>query len=171
VALSIALGSSLAISKLKLSPKAASFARFAPFPAVALANVCNTLVMRRSELTDGIPVFANSRDGSGSEMVGYSHAAAKQALADTCITRVAIPGINFVLGPVIFESLPEFAKACPTRQVLSCWAVCYVAFAAGVPLSLALYPTTCHMGVDSLESHLVAKLPPGITTVSYNKGM
>ncbi|XP_067098855.1 sideroflexin-5a isoform X2 [Osmerus mordax] len=74
--------------------------RFIPFPAVAGANVCNVLLMRHSELSEGISVL----DGSG-KAVGTSKLAARHALLDTALTRVVLPMPILLLPPVIMAML------------------------------------------------------------------
>ena len=66
---------------------------FAPYPAAAGANICNTAVMRAGELNTGIPVYRKVVLSSGAverEQVGVSKLAARQAISDTCITRGAL---------------------------------------------------------------------------------
>lgn len=57
--------------------------KFVAFPAVACANVVNVFLMRRAELVEGIAVT----DADG-KVRGRSVVAAKQALADTAVTRI-----------------------------------------------------------------------------------
>ena len=150
-----------------------SIAKFAPFPAVAGANIANVVVMRREELTDGIPVFtAKSSDVGDPVLVGHSQVAARQALMDTCITRVAIPVANFLVGPLLLTKLmPNIALSAPKMQMFGCWAATYCAFAVGLPISLALFPQTGKMSSYCLEEHIVDAMPKGVYTVSYNRGM
>ena len=173
VACTLAVGAAAALRHLKPTPAMASIAKFAPFPAVAGANIANVVVMRREELTDGIPVFAaNSSDVGDPVLVGHSQVAARQALMDTCITRVAIPAANFLVGPVLLTKLmPNIAKAAPKMQMFGCWAATYCAFAAGLSISLALFPQTGKMRSHCLEEHIAAAMPKGVDTVSYNRSM
>ncbi|KAJ4938981.1 hypothetical protein JOQ06_028444 [Pogonophryne albipinna] len=81
--------------------------RFIPFPAVATANVCNVVLMRHSELSEGISVL----DDNGN-VVGTSKVAAKHALLETALTRVVMPMPILMLPPIIMAALEN---TCPDR--------------------------------------------------------
>ncbi|XP_077157477.1 sideroflexin-5 isoform X4 [Paroedura picta] len=76
--------------------------RFVPFPAVASANICNVVLMRHSELEEGISVL----DSNGN-VVGSSRIAAKHALLETALTRVVLPMPILVLPPVVVSLLEK----------------------------------------------------------------
>ncbi|XP_053111158.1 sideroflexin-5 isoform X4 [Hemicordylus capensis] len=76
--------------------------RFVPFPAVASANICNVVLMRHTELEEGIDVL----DGDGN-IVGSSRIAAKHALLETALTRVVLPMPILVLPPIIMSLLEK----------------------------------------------------------------
>lgn len=73
-AVSIAVGLNLFIQKAgRFSPTSRLLVqRFIPFPAVATANVCNVVLMRHSELSEGVSVLDD--DGN---VVGTSKVAAR----------------------------------------------------------------------------------------------
>ncbi|GAB0187896.1 sideroflexin-5 [Grus japonensis] len=77
--------------------------RFVPFPAVASANICNVVLMRHTELEEGIDVL----DSNGN-IVGSSRIAAKHALLETALTRVVLPMPILVLPPIIMSILENF---------------------------------------------------------------
>lgn len=189
VALCLAGGSALLLRRHGHHGSLAKLRSFAPFPAVALANVCNTAVMRRGEIADGIPVVVI--DGRGQEqLVGLSKVAAQRALGDTCVTRVVLPAINFVAGPILLSGWMAARGGLCSRtamnaleRVCACMGVSYVAFVAGIPISLALFPQTGRLPVEELEPPLqaLAATIVGATAgdghggedsfVSYNKGL
>ncbi|XP_073729192.1 sideroflexin-5a isoform X3 [Misgurnus anguillicaudatus] len=74
--------------------------RFIPFPAVASANVCNVVLMRHTELSEGISVL----DDKGN-VVGTSKLAARHALMETALTRVVLPMPILLLPPLIMAML------------------------------------------------------------------
>ncbi|KAM7168521.1 sideroflexin-5 isoform 3-T3 [Macrochelys suwanniensis] len=76
--------------------------RFVPFPAVASANICNVVLMRHTELEEGIDVL----DSNGN-IVGSSRIAAKHALIETALTRVVLPMPILVLPPIIMSILEK----------------------------------------------------------------
>ncbi|KAM4625106.1 sideroflexin-5a isoform 2-T2 [Polymixia lowei] len=109
-AVSIAVGLSVLIQKAhRFSPATRLLVqRFIPFPAVASANVCNVVLMRHSELSEGISVL----DSDGN-VVGTSKLAARHALLETALTRVVLPMPILVLPPIIMavlEKLPLLQK-------------------------------------------------------------
>ncbi|KAJ1213059.1 hypothetical protein NDU88_000698 [Pleurodeles waltl] len=111
--------------------------RFVPFPAVASANVCNVVLMRHSELEEGIDVF----DGDGN-IVGSSKIAARHALIETALTRVVLPMPILVLPPVIMSVLEKTSllRSRP-RLVLPVHSlVCLAAFGLALPLAISLFP-------------------------------
>ncbi|XP_058049846.1 sideroflexin-5 isoform X5 [Ahaetulla prasina] len=76
--------------------------RFVPFPAVASANICNVVLMRHTELEEGIDVL----DEEGN-VVGSSRIAARHALLETALTRVVLPMPILVLPPIIMSLLEK----------------------------------------------------------------
>ena len=117
--------------------------------------------------------------------LGVSRVAAKQALSDTCVTRVALPAINFVVGPLLLRAwvVARSSQGCGRTMrapewVLACTTVSYVAFVAGVPISLAMFSQTGRLSVKGLEPELqeavvqyCSSSGSTIESVSYNKGL
>ncbi|XP_043400880.1 sideroflexin-5 isoform X2 [Chelonia mydas] len=111
--------------------------RFVPFPAVASANICNVVLMRHTELEEGIDVL----DSNGN-IVGSSRIAAKHALIETALTRVVLPMPILVLPPIIMSILEKTSllRARP-RMVLPVQGfVCLAAFGLALPLAISLFP-------------------------------
>ncbi|XP_068436216.1 sideroflexin-5a isoform X2 [Clinocottus analis] len=106
-AVSIAVGLNVLIQKAsRFNPTTRLLVRrFIPFPAVATANVCNVVLMRHSELSEGISVL----DDSGN-VVGTSKVAAKHALLETALTRVVLPMPILMLPPIIMAVLEKFVN-------------------------------------------------------------
>ncbi|XP_078132917.1 sideroflexin-5a isoform X1 [Sander vitreus] len=103
-AVSIAVGLNVLIQKAShLSPTTRLLVqRFIPFPAVASANVCNVVLMRHSELSEGISVL----DDNGT-VVGTSKVAARHALLETALTRVVLPMPILMLPPIVMAALEK----------------------------------------------------------------
>ncbi|XP_077992315.1 sideroflexin-5-like isoform X1 [Glandiceps talaboti] len=76
--------------------------RFVPFPAVATASVCNVVLMRISELGEGIEVV--DKDGN---VIGTSKIAAKSALLETAMTRAVLPAPILIIPPIIMAVLDK----------------------------------------------------------------
>uniref|UniRef100_A0AAV2JFR7 Sidoreflexin n=1 Tax=Knipowitschia caucasica TaxID=637954 RepID=A0AAV2JFR7_KNICA len=167
-AVSIAVGLNVLIQRAKrFSPTTRVLVqRFVPFPAVASANVCNVVLMRWSELSEGISVL----DQSGN-VVGTSRVAAKYALTETALTRIVLPMPILVLPPLIMANLEKLPllQGYP-RLVLPVHAlVCLASFAFALPLAISLFPQTSQISVEKLEAEIARAADCKI--VYYNKGL
>ncbi|XP_051814922.1 sideroflexin-5a isoform X2 [Acanthochromis polyacanthus] len=167
-AVSIAVGLNVLIQKAnRFNPTTRLLVqRFIPFPAVASANVCNVVLMRRTELSEGISVL----DDNGN-VVGTSKVAARHALLETALTRVVLPMPILVLPPMIMavlEKLPLLQKH--RRLVLPVHSlVCLAAFSLALPLAISLFPQMSQIGVDQLEPEIA--MATDCKLVTYNKGL
>uniref|UniRef100_A0A665UXR6 Sideroflexin-5-like n=1 Tax=Echeneis naucrates TaxID=173247 RepID=A0A665UXR6_ECHNA len=165
-AVSIAVGLNVLIQKAsRFSPTTRLLVqRFIPFPAVASANVCNVVLMRHSELSEGISVL----DSSGN-VVGTSKVAARHALLETALTRVVLPMPILVLPPMIMaalEKLPLLQRQ--RRLVLPVHSlVCLTAFGLALPLAISLFPQMSQ--VRHLEPEIA--MATDCKMVTYNKGL
>ncbi|NWV23814.1 SFXN5 protein, partial [Origma solitaria] len=138
-AVSIAVGLNVLIQRAnKFTPATRLLIqRFVPFPAVASANICNVVLMRHTELEEGIDVL----DSNGN-IVGSSRVAAKHALLETALTRVVLPMPILVLPPIIMSVLEKTSllRSRP-RMVLPVQSlVCLAAFGLALPLAISLFP-------------------------------
>lgn len=140
--------------------------RFVPFPAVASANVCNVVLMRHSELQDGISVLDD-----GGTVVGTSKLAARHALLETAVTRMLMPVPILLLPPLamtFLERLPLLRRQ--PRLVLPVQAlVCLAAFGLALPLAISLFPQMSQISVGQLEPEIAAATRCQVVT--YNKGL
>uniref|UniRef100_A0A3B3YR18 Sidoreflexin n=1 Tax=Poecilia mexicana TaxID=48701 RepID=A0A3B3YR18_9TELE len=167
-AVSIAVGLNVLIQKAdQLSPTTKLLVqRFVPFPAVASANICNVVLMRHTELSDGIDVL----DDSG-KVVGTSKIAARHALLETALTRVVMPMPIMVLPPMVMavlEKLPLLQRR--RRLVLPVHSlVCLAAFGLALPLAISLFPQMSQISANQLEPEIAAATDCQILT--YNKGL
>ncbi|KTF86572.1 hypothetical protein cypCar_00004548 [Cyprinus carpio] len=140
--------------------------RFIPFPAVASANVCNVLLMRHTELSEGICVL----DDKGN-VVGTSKLAARHALIETSLTRVVLPMPVLLLPPLIMatlERLPLLQKR-PRLGLPVHSMVCLCAFGLALPVAISLFPQNSQIHVSELEPEIAAATECKILT--YNKGL
>ncbi|KAG7235803.1 hypothetical protein INR49_002190 [Caranx melampygus] len=74
---------------------------FSPL-STASANVCNVVLMRHLELSQGISVLDNNGN-----VVGTSRVAARHALLETALTRVVLPMPILLLPPMIMAALEK----------------------------------------------------------------
>ncbi|XP_035761770.1 sideroflexin-5a [Neolamprologus brichardi] len=132
----------------------------------ASANVCNVVLMRHSELSEGISVLDNNGN-----VVGTSRVAARHALLETALTRVVMPMPILVLPPLIMsalEKLPLLQRQ--KRLVLPVHSlVCLAAFGLALPLAISLFPQMSQISVDQLEPEIA--MATDCKIVTYNKGL
>ncbi|KAM4809627.1 sideroflexin-5 [Rhinophrynus dorsalis] len=167
-AVSIAVGLNVLVQRAnKFSPSTRLLIqRFVPFPAVASANICNVVLMRHSELEEGIDVL----DSSG-QIVGSSRIAAKHALIETALTRVVLPMPILVLPPIIMSVLEKTSllRSYP-RLVLPVHSlVCLAAFGLALPLAISLFPQMSEIETSRLEPEIAMRTTSQV--VIYNKGL
>ena len=169
-AVAISMGFSAAMARLPQEHIIRRFKAYAPYPAVAGANVLNTILVRQHELKDGIEV----RDADG-RAVGKSKAAAWKAIMETCVTRMLIPAGNFIVAPFIFEQMERRTTILlrysrfliPIQAGLTC-----SVFLATVPICLSFYDQEGTISLESLEPDIVSKMAqPAPTQLYYHKGI
>ncbi|XP_053290014.1 sideroflexin-5a isoform X2 [Pleuronectes platessa] len=167
-AVSIAVGLNVLLQKANgFSPTTRLLVqRFIPFPAVASANICNVLLMRHSELSEGISVLDDQGD-----VVGTSRVAARHALLETALTRVVLPMPILLLPPLIMsmlEKLPLLQRqrglVLPVHSL-----VCLAAFGLALPLAISLFPQMSQISVSRLEPEIAMATDDPMVT--YNKGL
>ncbi|GAB1607609.1 sideroflexin-5-like [Argonauta hians] len=149
-AVSIAVGISVLIEKAdRFSPTTKLFIKkFVPFPAVATASTCNVVLMRNSEIPQGIEVF-----DSNNKLLGSSVVAAKVALFQTALTRMFLPAPILIIPPLVMSLLEKtrLLKKYPRLHLPFNAAVCTVTFGCALPVAIALFPQTCKIRTDKME--------------------
>nr|AAH98893.1 Zgc:114137 [Danio rerio] len=167
-AVSIAVGLNVLIQKSsKFNPATRLFIqRFIPFPAVASANICNVALMRHNELSEGIDVL----DSDGN-VVGSSRIAAKHALIETALTRVALPLPIFVLPPIIMAFLEKLPLLQARRRLMLPVhsLVCLLVFGLSLPLAISLFPQMSEIEASHLEPEIA--MATDCKVLTYNKGL
>ncbi|ESO85043.1 hypothetical protein LOTGIDRAFT_130996 [Lottia gigantea] len=140
--------------------------RFVPFPAVASASVCNVVLMRNNELSEGIDV--TDKDG---KVVGTSLIAAKKALIETAITRLVLPAPILILPPIIMSYIErtKFLKRYPKIHLPVNAFVCTAAFALALPVAIALFPQYSQISTKNLEKEFLNLTNEDV--LYYNKGL
>ncbi|XP_064630537.1 sideroflexin-5-like isoform X2 [Lineus longissimus] len=140
--------------------------KFVPFPAVASASVCNVLLMRNSELIEGITVFDKDR-----KEIGSSKVAAKKALKETAVTRAVLPAPILLIPPGAMALLEKtsFLKRKPRFHLPINATVTTLSFALALPVAIALFPQISQIHRDDLEPELQEATEDA--TLFYNKGL
>ncbi|XP_061644442.1 sideroflexin-5b isoform X2 [Phyllopteryx taeniolatus] len=167
-AVSIAVGLNVLLQKAnKLSPATRMLIqRFVPFPAVASANICNVVLMRHNELSEGIDVL----DANGN-VVGSSKIAATHAIAETAFTRVVLPMPIFVLPPIIMSYIERLRFLQKNRRLMLPIhsVVCLLTFGLSLPVAISLFPQMSQIEVSRLEPEIA--MATDCKVVTYNKGL
>ncbi|NWZ42092.1 SFXN5 protein, partial [Brachypodius atriceps] len=137
-AVSIAVGLNVLIQRAnKFTPATRLLIqRFVPFPAVASANICNVVLMRHTELEEGIDVLDNNGN-----IVGSSRVAAKHVMSIQCPSRGVLP--SPVPWDVLTQPFPcrtSLLRARPRMLLPVQSLVCLAAFGLALPLAISLFP-------------------------------
>jgi len=166
-AVGIAVGLSVILKKAQNLPPSTRnlIQRFVPFPAVATANVCNVIIMRRSELTTGIDV--KDKDGN---VVGVSKIAAKKALFETAITRMVLPAPTLLIPSIVmaFVDKTTFMAKFPRLRLPIQAIICTLSFGLALPIAISVFPQEGSIKASELEKELQDK---EFDTLYYNKGL
>jgi len=162
-----ALGLKAAVAKLP-----PIMARFVPFAAVAGANCVNLPFMRWNEIRDGIAVF--DKDG---KRVGESSQAAKKAIAQVVLSRIAMAIPGMIIPPIIMDRL-ERKPFMRSRQWLNSplqIILCGIFLTFTTPMCCALFPQKSSIPVAKLDDKLREKLlhdgMKETDRVYFNKGL
>ncbi|XP_052773899.1 sideroflexin-5-like [Mya arenaria] len=167
-AISIAVGLSYLIKKSSSFSPATKLMiqRFVPYPAVASANICNVLLMRNNELTEGIDVC----DENGN-VVGTSKIAARQAVLSTAGTRVILPAPLLIIPPIVMSLLEKtrFLQRNPRFHLPFNALACTLSFGLALPACIALFPQYASIPTKDLEPEIQAVTSE--KTLIFNKGL
>lgn len=187
-AIPIAVGSALAAQRF-----APTFARFAPYPGVALANTVNTCLMRSEDWREGLPVYsaaaanphrakraggakmlATADSGDGDErLVGRSLVAGRRAVAETALTRTLIPLANFVAVPIIVGATEIARGPGRPRSLALQLGVTAAVLVGAIPLASAVTPPIGTVDIDDLEPALARSArarDPSVRGLRYHRG-
>lgn len=168
----IAVGLNQAVARANISAAArTTLSRFVPYPAVATASTCNMLLMRRSELKNGIAI----KDHEGT-VHGVSKAAAKSAIFQTMLTRIVLPAPLLVIPPALMMAIQKtpLLKRFPRLALPVETLVCVSAFVFGLPFAISLFPQEGELAVADAEDefkNLKDSQGNAITTFYFNKGL
>ncbi|KAH3786577.1 sideroflexin-5-like [Dreissena polymorpha] len=167
-AISIAVGLSYLIKKASRFSASTKLLiqRFVPYPAVACANICNVLLMRNTELTEGISVMDKDHN-----VVGSSKIAAKRAVFSTAGTRVVLPAPILIIPPIVMTFLEKtrFLQRNPRFHLPLNALACTISFGLALPATVAMFPQYATIATKDLEPEIQAATSE--ETLIYNKGL
>ena len=121
--------------------------------AVTASTCFNVYTMRASEMESGIAV----RDEDSGKEIGLSQIAAKQAIGNTIISRIAYVVPMFVV-PAMWTLLLQRFKLMPRQMGVTRLMLESIGIGAGLyismPLNCALYPQMSRIAVSELEPEI-----------------
>lgn len=169
---SIAVGLNQLVKRARVSENLRTvLSRFVPYPAVATASTANMLLMRRTELKNGIAI----KDETG-KVHGFSQKAAEQAIFQTMLSRVVLPAPLLVIPPLVMMGLDRTRvfKAVPRLRMPTEVTVCVLAFVFGLPFAISLFPQEGSISVSDVEDRFKAATDGAgnsVQTFYFNKGL
>ena len=139
--------------------------------AVTASTCFNVYTMRASEMESGIAV----RDEDSGKEIGLSQIAAKQAIGNTIISRIAYVVPMFVV-PAMWTLLLQRFKLMPRQMGVTRLMLESIGIGAGLyismPLNCALYPQMSRIAVSELEPEIAEQARARhLTHLLYNKGL
>ncbi|CAG0913381.1 unnamed protein product [Notodromas monacha] len=147
LATSSALGTALGLNSLaKALPPLAG--RWVPFAAVAAANCVNIPLMRRHELSAGIPVWDECNN-----QVGSSAVAAKQGIVSVLLSRILMASPTMIAIPLYMNHLEKkgVLKRRPWISLPLQILLCGLLLTFATPLCCAVFPQKASIAVSELE--------------------
>ncbi|KAL8425674.1 hypothetical protein Efla_003994 [Eimeria flavescens] len=173
VSVGLAVGLNTWLRRLKANPVVLKILQgTVPFTAVAGANVANIYCMRGHECINGIQVFTE-----GGQPLGISKRAGVEAVKQTAISRVVIPlPILLLPKPIIsfFNVALPVTRSNAFVKVLTEMSVIYGCVNVGLPLGVAVFPSSGSLPVSQLEPEfegLKDENGSPVTRVVFNKGI
>jgi len=145
--------------------------RLVPFVAVCCANSINIPMMRRSELSDGVPLFTEK-----GERMGNSKTAAKEGITQVVISRMAMAAPGMVTIPLFMNVLDKrgILKRYPRCAAPVQIGLCGVILAFATPLCCAIFEQKASIPLSRVEPEIRAKaeaLKERPELLFYNKGL
>ena len=141
---------------------------FLPMGAVAASGIANLLLMRKEELTDGVPIMDDDGNVRGKSVV-----AGRIGLAECAAARVLWNIPCMTLPPLLAPFLARAAifRAHPSRAELL---LIYAGVAIGVPPAIAYFPQRETVDASKLEDRFrEMKNADGrlVESFTFNKGI
>lgn len=142
--------------------------RFVPFVAVAAANCINIPLMRQKEIKEGIEI-SNEKG----EKIGQSPIAAKKAIREVVLSRIAMASPGMVLPPLVMNNLDKrgILKKYPAVSLPLQTAMCGTLLVFATPMCCAIFPQKSSLPVFKLEPELQTKVKDLNSLCYFNKGL
>ena len=147
--------------------------KFAPYPAVALANTVNTGMMRADDLRHGVPLRLEGDPLGGDNSLGSSRLAGQRAVGETALTRTLIPLANFVAVPLIMSAIDKLRGGNKPRSLVTQVAVTGAVLVAAIPLASSVSPPIGRIKVEEVEPHIAEaarRRDPGVKELVFERG-
>jgi len=141
-----------------------------PYTAVASAGAINVLLMRSNEITEGIQV--KDKDG---QVLGQSVVAGKNAIWETMLTRVFLPGPVLVLPGLAMGLLGRTSiTRHPRLRMAAEMAIITGSLWLALPMAIGLFPQQSVLATKDLEpkfQNLKHADGSPVDYVFFNKGL
>jgi tricarboxylate carrier len=169
---SIAVGLNQLVKRARITEQLRTMlSRFVPYPAVATASTANMLLMRRTELKNGIAI----KDHEGT-VHGFSQKAAETAIFQTMLSRVVLPAPLLLIPPLAMMAIEKtpLLRLLPRARLPVEATVCVLSFVFGLPFAISLFPQEGSIPSAQAEDRFRqlrdSKGQP-IPTFYFNKGL
>eukprot|EP00756_Hemistasia_phaeocysticola_P052911 Hpha_TRINITY_DN2823_c0_g1::TRINITY_DN2823_c0_g1_i1::g.171343::m.171343 len=170
-ALAVVYGLSTGVRRFAPEAMRSKLLRFTAFPACVVASSLNCYIVRRPEITVGLPL--QDADGRPFLEGKTSSVAAEKAVMETVKSRMALQVPVYFFPAVVLATPPGaalMAAGGPMATFVSTF-VTFIGFGLGLPWTLAYYPQQTKISRSELEPELQAALPPGVDAVYCHRGL
>lgn len=168
-ALAVAFGLATYVEGHYAGEEAAELLRFISFPSAVIASSLNCYIVRRPEISVGVPLLNDKMEvvlpGQTSNM------AAAKGVYSTTASRAVLQMPTYFIPPLILDTvapLKQFMADYPTFIVPITTFLLLVSFGIGLPAAVGIFPQISCVKADEVEEQFQEL---GYDEFYYNKGL
>lgn len=168
-ALTVAFGLATYVEGHYAGEEAAELLRFISFPSAVIASSLNCYIVRRPEISVGVPLLNDKMEvvlpGQTSKM------AAAKGVYSTTASRAVLQMPTYFIPPLILDTvapLKQFMADYPTFIVPITTFLLLVSFGIGLPAAVGIFPQISCVKADEVEEQFQEL---GYDEFYYNKGL
>ena len=168
-ALTVAFGLATYVEGHYAGEEAAELLRFISFPSAVIASSLNCYIVRRPEISVGVPLLNDKMEvvlpGQTSNM------AAAKGVYSTTASRAVLQMPTYFIPPLILDTvapLKQFMADYPTFIVPITTFLLLVSFGIGLPAAVGIFPQISCVKADEVEKQFQEL---GYDEFYYNKGL
>lgn len=168
-ALTVAFGLATYVEGHYAGEEAAELLRFISFPSAVIASSLNCYIVRRPEISVGVPLLNDKMEvvlpGQTSKM------AAAKGVYSTTASRAVLQMPTYFIPPLILDTvapLKQFMADYPTFIVPITTFLLLVSFGIGLPAAVGIFPQISCIKADEVEEQFQEL---GYDEFYYNKGL